>query len=945
MKRHSSMFVITTIAFTCAGSALCALVEPNEIRQPGTQPNEAGSLESETKCSNCHAGYDSAVEPHFNWSGGMMANASRDPIFWATVAIAEQDFDGSGDLCIRCHSTPGWYANRSKPTDGSGLTAADAEGVSCDACHKMTNPDDSELLGVMNAPFIANDQATPATGYYGTGMLSLWGGSAKLGPYLDAAATHQFLQSQFHRSRDYCGSCHDVSNPAVGDLAHNNGTQPTADPVIASGTPGSPVTTKAAFTNFPYRYGIVERTFSEFKAGALSQTLVSNYTGLPAELRAGAIRDAYTNSLTALTGGNYADGSPRYFSCQTCHVPPRTGYGCNKSVAPLRRDLPLHDQTGGNYWAADAIVYQNANGLLRLGSGLTVVQTQALAAAKGRARRQLGMAASLWLNGTTLTVVNLTGHKLISGYPEGRRMWINMKWHDGGGMLLREDGAYGTMTAYTNGIAISVRSLLDLSGTNTRIYEAHYAMTKEWAAQLVALGYPTNLPLSFDRVTGAVTQRLGDLAAAATGTHAETFHFVLNNHVGKDNRIPPYGFSYNEARRRNALPVPASQYGNPGAGGAYRHWDELALNPPPGAARADISLLYQPTSWEYVQFLYLANNRSNAFLANEGVNMVRTWLATGMAEPYVMATATWHGAAGPAVASNTVWLVLPPSASTAVVGQSIAFLSASLSNGIAQYGFGRTSNNVGWTWLAAGPTNAAGGYGATNLLRFMSGNWHIAARWIRDGGVTTNYGWNAAGQINRSALDAAERACLVTSSVYSTIWSFGYPDHTAPTQDMSASNSRITIAQGLVSNIPGNGLLGVHGFPAARSAASNVTFTSLRLGRQNMGFYCMLRAAQHGVVTVEVQYAEGGGSWVDWIGGIALAETDAWQVAGGSEASFGALEALSFRIIAYGQAGGGIEIGETQISALVPEPAAMLALAAAFMTARHRRFRHSLPRG
>jgi hypothetical protein len=26
---------------------------------------------------------------------------SRDPIFWATVAIGEQDFDGSGDLSIR----------------------------------------------------------------------------------------------------------------------------------------------------------------------------------------------------------------------------------------------------------------------------------------------------------------------------------------------------------------------------------------------------------------------------------------------------------------------------------------------------------------------------------------------------------------------------------------------------------------------------------------------------------------------------------------------------------------------------------------------------------------------------------------------------------------------------------------------------------------------------
>jgi hypothetical protein len=51
--------------------------------------------------------------------------------------------------------------------------------------------------------------------------------------------------------------------------------------------------------------------------------------------------------------------------------------------------------------------------------------------------------------------------------------------------------------------------------------------------------------------------------------------------------------------------------------------------------------MYQPTSWEYIQFLYLANNRGNAFLADEGVNMLEAWLNTGMAEPHVMAQATW----------------------------------------------------------------------------------------------------------------------------------------------------------------------------------------------------------------------------------------------------------------------------------------------------------------
>jgi hypothetical protein len=193
-----------------------------------------------------------------------------------------------------------------------------------------------------------------------------------------------------------------------------------------------------------------------------------------------------------------------------------------------------------------------------------------------------------------------------------------------------------------------VRTIVDLNGANTKIYEAHYGMTQEWAAQLLSLGYDPSLPLSFNRVTGAVAYTLGQLAAQAPDTSHETFHFVLNNTVLKDNRIPTYGMTYDEARTRNALPVPADQYGNPSAGGTYNYWDDFALNPPAGATYATIDLLYQTTSWEYIQFLYLANNRQNAFLANEGINLLNTWLHNGMSEPVVMASTTWGAPPAPA---------------------------------------------------------------------------------------------------------------------------------------------------------------------------------------------------------------------------------------------------------------------------------------------------------
>lgn len=283
---------------------MAATVVPPEVQQPGTQPREVGNLESPDKCDNCHGGYNQAVEPAFNWRGSMMGNAGRDPLFWATLAVAEQDFDRAGDLCIRCHSAGGWYGGRSTPTDVSGLsTTGDADGVDCDTCHKMTNPNNTEHLGVMNPPFLAFDPFPPYEGYYGSGMLSLWGGNQKLGPYSDADARHQFLQSKFHLSVDFCGSCHDVSNPVVGDLAPNHGAQDgMGGSVIFSGNLADDnVDTKAAFNNAPYKYGVVERTYSEFKSGLLSRTLVSNYASLPADLKAGAVMMAYNAALGAGT--------------------------------------------------------------------------------------------------------------------------------------------------------------------------------------------------------------------------------------------------------------------------------------------------------------------------------------------------------------------------------------------------------------------------------------------------------------------------------------------------------------------------------------------------------------------------------------------------------------------------------------------------------------------
>jgi hypothetical protein len=159
--------------------------------------------------------------------------------------------------------------------------------------------------------------------------------------------------------------------------------------------------------------------------------------------------------------------------------------------------------------------------------------------------------------------------------------------------------------------------------------------------------------LGFNRMTGASVGSIQDLAEGTIPGHAETsyyktFHFVLNNYMANDNRIPPYQMDYNEALRRNASPVPQDQYGG-APDGNYEHWDTVPLDPPPGAVRGDITLYYQGTSWEYVQFMWLENDMQNEFLGMEGVNFLDAWVnadeqygAIGtMVPPYPMATATW----------------------------------------------------------------------------------------------------------------------------------------------------------------------------------------------------------------------------------------------------------------------------------------------------------------
>jgi hypothetical protein len=298
----------------------------------------------------------------------------------------------------------------------------------------------------------------------------------------------------------------------------------------------------------------------------------------------GHIQRTYSEWLLSDFAKRGRDGS-----CQSCHYRPVEGGGQASKYGGIHRDyFVMHGPVGGSTWIQDAawLVWEGKD-----------MDRQSLDLGKQRATQLLQEAASLDIRfekpgRAILRITNKTGHKLPTGYEEGRRMWINAVFLDSSGKVLKEIGKYAEKEDTIFGQSVKAPTLLDPE--QTRVYEILFGIS-------------------------------GAQAKKYNVKPGKSFHTVLNDIIVKDNRIPPEGFNNAASTERLSQPVGATY-----ADGQYS--DQFELNLPEGCKKLVVSLIYQSVSWDYLKFLAEEDKTDDW-----GKRIYDAWTKTGKCQPTIIA--------------------------------------------------------------------------------------------------------------------------------------------------------------------------------------------------------------------------------------------------------------------------------------------------------------------
>jgi hypothetical protein len=323
----------------------------------------------------------------------------------------------------------------------------------------------------------------------------------KVGPFDDALTVgHASARAPLMEDSRLCGQCHDV-------------TDDKRPRVLEDGTVSAMPTP-------------LERTFSEWKQSAFADT-----------------------------------ESPQYRTCQGCHMQSWEGRVTTVTAAQETRKVSSHRIVGSSVWApllvAEKARAPDAPQHLRGSAPFSE-------AASSEARRFLEE-ESVTLQAREVRVVgdrrflvvrvtNQTGHKIPTGYSEGRRMWV-------ASAVVDEDGVC-------------------------------HARTGRFDAEACDLD-PDALPVETWEMLPALNNE-------------KTFHFALVDSILRDSRIPPAGFVPNDDTR------PVGKVFDTLTDGTLAPYDDvlLPLDDPSSDDGAlswprtvDVRVLFQSTSRDFLSFL------------------------------------------------------------------------------------------------------------------------------------------------------------------------------------------------------------------------------------------------------------------------------------------------------------------------------------------------------
>lgn len=448
-----------------AGSGLCSDCHDNDQSTP---------IEERPMVVNTDAGIRKDVSIGLAWETSTMANSARDP-YWHAVVASEIALYPELESTINDE---------------------------CTACHApMANTLAKKQNGLVDYKLFSSGSVE--NGDLQTGLLDLDDTSELFNHAMDGVS---------------CSLCHQIEDVGLGTAASMTGgySIPTIDEASKDERP--------AYGQYGDPDVVYMKTVGEFtpQFGAhisTSETCATCHNlNIEPVNRDGEHSNIVTHfaeqaMYTEWLASDFAVGKPQEASCQSCHMPKldRDVFLATSNASNMRPDFAEHTFLAANT-VMQQIMHDNKESL-GIDEDLNFLESI------DRNREFLRTSASVQVEANTLnngildfdvTVTNLTGHKLPSGY-HSRRAYLHVVITDVNGVVVYENGKMGD----DGGIAGVDEDV------NPAVWEPHHEVITEATQVQVYQG-----------ITG--------------NDEDERTHSLLNSaYFLKDNRLTPAGFDKN----------------------------------------------------------------------------------------------------------------------------------------------------------------------------------------------------------------------------------------------------------------------------------------------------------------------------------------------------------------------------------------------------------------